>query len=61
MPHRAGERVLGRRREASGSLTLDRALVAISIGPDIGVLIPGDAPGPQLRQCTDDMEAVRVL
>ncbi|GGS34479.1 hypothetical protein Snoj_00990 [Streptomyces nojiriensis] len=40
---------------------LDRALVVISVDPDIGEPIPGDATGPQLRQYADDLEAVRVL
>ncbi|MFG2440970.1 hypothetical protein [Streptomyces sp. NPDC048508] len=40
---------------------LDRALVAISVDPDIGDPIPGGTTQPQLRQCTDDNERVRVL
>ncbi|MFF4704810.1 hypothetical protein ACWC4D_30075 [Streptomyces sp. NPDC001288] len=40
---------------------LDRALVVISVDPDIGAPIPGDTTGPQLRQYTDDVEAVRIL
>ncbi|MFF1779962.1 hypothetical protein [Streptomyces virginiae] len=40
---------------------LDRALVVISVDPDIGEPIPGDTTGPQLRQHADDLEAVRVL
>ncbi|MFF4902853.1 hypothetical protein [Streptomyces sp. NPDC001068] len=40
---------------------LDRALVVISVDPEIGAPIPGDTTGPQLRQYTDDVEAVRVL
>ncbi|MGW2689621.1 hypothetical protein ACWC6I_41510 [Streptomyces sp. NPDC001414] len=40
---------------------LDRALVVISVDPDTGAPIPGDITGPQLRQYTDDLEAVRVL
>ncbi|MGW1496452.1 hypothetical protein [Streptomyces sp. NPDC002402] len=40
---------------------LDRALVVISVDPDVGEPIPGDAADPQLRQYTDDVEAVRVL
>ncbi|MFB6578524.1 hypothetical protein ACFQ9Q_39340 [Streptomyces virginiae] len=40
---------------------LDRALVVISVDPDIGEPIPGDTTGPQLRQYADDLEAVRVL
>ncbi|MDX3696413.1 hypothetical protein PV726_40180 [Streptomyces europaeiscabiei] len=40
---------------------LDRALVVISVDPDIGEPIPGDTAGPQLRQYTDEVEAVRVL
>ncbi|MFJ5646161.1 hypothetical protein [Streptomyces sp. NPDC093223] len=40
---------------------LDRALVVISVDPDIGAPIPGDTTAPRLRQYTDDVEAVRVL
>ncbi|MFI8192637.1 hypothetical protein ACIF8T_28365 [Streptomyces sp. NPDC085946] len=40
---------------------LDRALVVISVAPDIGEPIPGGTSGPQLRQYTDDIESVRVL
>ncbi|MFE7854363.1 hypothetical protein [Streptomyces sp. NPDC057403] len=40
---------------------LDRALVVISVDPEIGEPIPGDASGPQLRQYTDEVECVRVL
>ncbi|MFD7498989.1 hypothetical protein ACFV8T_43115 [Streptomyces sp. NPDC059832] len=40
---------------------LDRALVVISVDPDVGDPIPGDTAGPQLRQYTDDVEQVRVL
>ncbi|TDU80572.1 hypothetical protein [Streptomyces sp. KS 21] len=40
---------------------LDRALVVISVDPEIGEPIPGDTTGPQLRQYADELEAVRVL
>ncbi|MFC4468970.1 hypothetical protein ACFPH6_31370 [Streptomyces xiangluensis] len=40
---------------------LDRALVVISVNPDVGEPIPGDTAGPQLRQYTDEVESVRVL
>ncbi|WP_329580429.1 hypothetical protein [Streptomyces sp. NBC_01361] len=40
---------------------LDRALVVISVDPEIGEPIPGDTSGPQLRQYTDDVERVRLL
>ncbi|MGW5658264.1 hypothetical protein [Streptomyces humi] len=40
---------------------LDRALVVISVDPDVGEPLPGDTAGPQLRQYTDDVEAVRIL
>ncbi|MDI6413111.1 hypothetical protein QLX52_30340 [Streptomyces albus] len=40
---------------------LDRALVVVSVDPDVGEPIPGDTAGPQLRQYTDEIEAVRVL
>ncbi|MFH8736765.1 hypothetical protein [Streptomyces sp. NPDC017964] len=40
---------------------LDRALVVISVDPEVGEPIPGDASGPRLRQYTDDVEHVRLL
>ncbi|WP_327393890.1 hypothetical protein [Streptomyces phaeochromogenes] len=40
---------------------LDRALVVISVDPDVGEPIPSDTTGPQLRQYTDEVEQVRVL
>jgi hypothetical protein len=40
---------------------LDRALVVISVDPDIGDAIPGDTASPRLRQYTDELEAVRIL
>ncbi|MER7760193.1 hypothetical protein [Streptomyces sp. NPDC097619] len=40
---------------------LDRALVVVSVDPDIGEALPGDGAGPQLRQYTDDFEHVRLL
>ncbi|MFD9437036.1 hypothetical protein [Streptomyces sp. NPDC060002] len=40
---------------------LDRALVVLSVDPDIGDAIPGDTAGPRLRQYTDELEAVRIL
>ncbi|MEU7606110.1 hypothetical protein [Streptomyces sp. NPDC041003] len=40
---------------------LDRTLVAISVDPEIGVPIPADTTGPELRQYTDEIENVRVL
>lgn len=40
---------------------LDRALVVISVDPDIGEPLPGDTAGPQLRQYADEVERVRVL
>lgn len=40
---------------------LDRALVVISVAPDVGEPLPADTAGPQLRQYTDEVEAVRVL
>ncbi|KUH38254.1 hypothetical protein [Streptomyces kanasensis] len=40
---------------------LGRALVVVSVDPDVGEPIPGDTAGPQLRQYTDDIEHVRVL
>ncbi|MER5859789.1 hypothetical protein ACFV2Z_34320 [Streptomyces sp. NPDC059688] len=40
---------------------LDRALVVLSVDPDVGEPIPGDSTAPQLRQYTDEVENVRVL
>ncbi|MER5214323.1 hypothetical protein ABT063_28060 [Streptomyces sp. NPDC002838] len=40
---------------------LDRALVVISVDPEIGEPIPSDTAGPRLRQYTDEVEQVRVL
>ncbi|MFG2894969.1 hypothetical protein [Streptomyces sp. NPDC048248] len=40
---------------------LDRALVAISVDPEIGDPIPGDGARPDLRQYADEFEDVRVL
>ncbi|AKL71183.1 MULTISPECIES: hypothetical protein [Streptomyces] len=40
---------------------LDRALVVVSVDPDVGEALPGDTAGPQLRQYTDDIERVRLL
>ncbi|MER6574005.1 hypothetical protein ABT288_49765 [Streptomyces sp. NPDC001093] len=40
---------------------LDRALVVVSVDPDVGEPIPGDTAGPQLRQYTDHVEQVRIL
>ncbi|MEV7470857.1 hypothetical protein AB0O20_30785 [Streptomyces kronopolitis] len=40
---------------------LDRALVVISVDPDVGEPFPGDSTGPRLRQYVDDVERVRLL
>ncbi|MFF3020954.1 hypothetical protein [Streptomyces sp. NPDC057939] len=40
---------------------LDRALVVISVDPDIGDPIPNATIGPRLLQYTDEVESVRVL
>ncbi|MEU1057005.1 hypothetical protein ABZ397_31220 [Streptomyces sp. NPDC005876] len=40
---------------------LDRALVVLSVDPDVGEPIPGDAAGPQLREYADEVERVRLL
>ncbi|MFC9608742.1 hypothetical protein ACFTTN_35605 [Streptomyces niveus] len=40
---------------------LDRALVVISVNPDIGEPIPGNSAGPQLLQYADEIERVRLL
>ncbi|MFJ3882410.1 hypothetical protein ACIPW5_33820 [Streptomyces sp. NPDC090077] len=41
--------------------SLDRALVVVSVDPDVGEALPADSSGPQLRQYTDDLEHVRLL
>ncbi|MDJ0467087.1 hypothetical protein [Streptomyces sp. H27-C3] len=40
---------------------LDRALVVISVDPDVGEPLPGTSAGPQLREYADDVERVRIL
>jgi hypothetical protein len=40
---------------------LDRALVVISVDPDIGEPLPSDTVGPRLRQYADEVESIRVL
>lgn len=40
---------------------LDRALVVVSVDPEIGEPIPTDTTSPQLRQYVDDIERVRLL
>ncbi|WP_217140276.1 hypothetical protein [Streptomyces sp. AC627_RSS907] len=40
---------------------LDRALVVVSVDPEVGEPIPGSAAGPQLRAYTDEVERVRLL
>jgi hypothetical protein len=40
---------------------LDRALVVISVDPDIGEPIPGNTAGPQLRQYADEVERARLV
>lgn len=40
---------------------LDRALVVVSVDPEVGAPIPGDTAGPQLRKYTDEVERVRLL
>jgi hypothetical protein len=40
---------------------LDRALVVLSVDPDVGEPIPGNDSGPQLRQYADEVERVRLL
>ncbi|MFC8012701.1 hypothetical protein [Streptomyces cinereoruber] len=40
---------------------LDRALVVVSVAPEVGEPIPGDTAGPQLREYTDEVERVRLL
>ncbi|MEV7892131.1 hypothetical protein ACWD3I_39995 [Streptomyces sp. NPDC002817] len=40
---------------------LDRALVVVSVDPEIGDPLPATAGAPLLRQYTDDVEAVRIL
>jgi hypothetical protein len=38
---------------------LDRALVAISVNPELGDVIPGSRP--QLREYADEIEDVRII
>uniref|UniRef100_UPI00366F0A57 hypothetical protein n=1 Tax=Bacillus tropicus TaxID=2026188 RepID=UPI00366F0A57 len=40
---------------------LDRALVVVSVDPEVGEPIPGSGAGPQLREYADDVERVRLL
>lgn len=40
---------------------LDRALVVVSVNPDVGEAIPGGTAGPQLREYADEVEHVRLL
>ncbi|MGA4960514.1 hypothetical protein [Streptomyces lavendulocolor] len=40
---------------------LDRALVVVSVDPDVGEPIPGATAGPQLREYADEVERVRLL
>ncbi|MFH9090522.1 hypothetical protein [Streptomyces sp. NPDC017673] len=40
---------------------LDRALVVVSVDPEVGEPIPGDSSGPRLRQYVDDVERVRLV
>ncbi|MFK0230838.1 hypothetical protein ACIQUL_34280 [Streptomyces sp. NPDC090303] len=40
---------------------LDRALVVVSVDPEVGEPIPGSAAGPQLREYADEVEHVRLL
>lgn len=40
---------------------LDRALVVVSVDPDIGEPLPADSIAPQLCQYTDEIERVRLL
>ncbi|MBW5254848.1 hypothetical protein JGS39_38890 [Streptomyces sp. P01-B04] len=40
---------------------LDRALVVISVDPDVGEPIPEGTAGPQLREYADEVERVRLL
>ncbi|WLQ53674.1 hypothetical protein P8A21_39685 (plasmid) [Streptomyces poriferorum] len=40
---------------------LDRALVVVSVHPNVGRPIPAGAAGPQLREYADEVEHVRLL
>ncbi|MGA5499425.1 hypothetical protein ACPCSP_34515 [Streptomyces cinereoruber] len=40
---------------------LDRALVVVSVDPEVGEPIPGSAAGPQLREYADEVERMRLL
>ncbi|MFB7829629.1 MULTISPECIES: hypothetical protein [Streptomyces] len=45
----------------AGIHALDRALVVVSVDPEVGEPIPGSAAGPQLREYADEVERVRLL
>ncbi|MGW3521718.1 hypothetical protein [Streptomyces hydrogenans] len=45
----------------AGIHALDRALVVVSVDPEVGEPIPGSAVGPQLREYADEVERVRLL
>ncbi|MCX4400158.1 hypothetical protein OG887_43660 (plasmid) [Streptomyces sp. NBC_00053] len=40
---------------------LDRALVVVSVDPDVGEPLPGNTTGPRLREYADEVEHVRLL
>ncbi|MFJ8848394.1 hypothetical protein ACIRFF_36535 [Streptomyces cyaneofuscatus] len=40
---------------------LDRALVVVSVDPEVGELLPGGPAGPRLREYADEVERVRIL
>ncbi|GGU62472.1 hypothetical protein [Streptomyces daghestanicus] len=40
---------------------LDRALVVISVDPEVGEPLPSGSSGPRLRQHVDDIERVRLV
>ncbi|MFD4862876.1 hypothetical protein [Streptomyces atratus] len=41
--------------------SLDRALVVVSVNPDVGEPLPGNTTGPRLREYADEVEHVRLL
>ncbi|MEU9304869.1 hypothetical protein [Streptomyces sp. NPDC048269] len=57
----AAAKQLGNITDEAEIHALDRALVVISVDPDIGEPIPGHTTDPRLRQYADEVESVRVL
>jgi len=53
------ERQIDRVTDPGEIHALDRALAALSVDPAMGAPIPGTAP--ELREYTDDVDAVRLI